>query len=77
MIYTVKLDDGTSFRMQADMTQAAAPISVTFHDGESWWQGTPYQTADARHNEVEAANLVNDYFRESDDDSKVVGVEGF
>lgn len=73
-IYTVKLTDGSNFRMSADMVQASAPISADFH-GEDEWQGTPYQTANARHDAEQAAKLVNDYFCACGDDSQVESVE--
>jgi hypothetical protein len=73
-IYLVTLDDGSTFRMSADLVQAAAPISVDFH-GEDNWQSTPYQTADARHDCYRAATLANDYFRGADDDSEVDAVD--
>ena len=74
-IYTVKLSDGSKFRMSADMVQAAASISVDFHDDDEW-QNTPYQTADAGHDATLAAELVADYFRAGpEDDSKVEAVE--
>lgn len=70
-IFIVKLDDGSKFEMSADLVQASAPISANFHGGDDDWQNTPYQTADARHDEDAAAKLVNDYFRAADDDSEV------
>ena len=66
--YRVTLTDGQKFMMSADMAQAAARISANFHAGDEDWQGTPYQTADARHNAYRAAELVAEYFRAGPDD---------
>jgi hypothetical protein len=73
--YLVTLDDGSTFLMKADMVQAAASISANFHGEEDDWQGTPFQTANARHSAGTAAELVNDYFRGHGDDSAVMSVE--
>lgn len=68
-IYRVTLTDGQTFRMAADMTRAAAPISVDFHDEpEGSWQNTPIQTADAGHEIGRAAELVAEYFSAGPDD---------
>ncbi len=75
-IYTVTLTDNSTFRMSANLAEAAAAIRVNFHGGDDEWQSTPYQTADARHCAERAAELVNDYFRGgADDDSEVERVE--
>ena len=77
MIYNVTLNDGTTFQIEFDIVEATAPILVRFDntDDEDNWQGTPYQTADAN-DEVVAAGLVNDYFREHGDWSQVQSVTG-
>lgn len=69
-LYRVTLTDGQIFHMQADMVQAAAPIKACFHDvnSDADWQSTPYQTADARHRETAAAELVAKYFATGPDD---------
>lgn len=65
--YIVTLADGQKFKMAADLVQASAPISANFH-GPDDWQNTPFQTADARHDETRAAELVAEYFSTGDDD---------
>lgn len=67
-IYRVTLEDGQTFLMSANMTEASAPISANFHGGDDSWQDTPYQTADARHNANIAAELVAEYFATGPDD---------
>ena len=67
-IYRVTLTDGQKFQMNANLVQASASISVNFHGGDDDWQGTPYQTADARHDATRAAELVAEYFRAGPDD---------
>jgi hypothetical protein len=80
-LYRVTLDDGSKFLMEADLVQASAPISANFHDPneDGNWQGTPFQTADARHDKHQAAKIVNDYFRGGPDDysevEKVVQID--
>jgi hypothetical protein len=70
--FTVKLHDGQSFQMEADLSQASASISANFHGDDDTWQVTPYQTADARHNKFEAARLVAEYFSAGEDDCTAV-----
>lgn len=53
------------FRFQANLSEASAPIialgSRDDYDDEADF-GTPFQTADARHDEMRAALLLLDYF---------------
>lgn len=74
MIHIVELTDGQAFAMDADMSDASAPISANFHDAksDSDWQPTPYQTADARHDIERAAQLVAEYFSEGESDCTTV-----
>jgi len=65
--YRVTLTDGQKFLMSANMVEASASISANFH-GDDDWQGTPFQTADARHNAYAAAELVAEYFSTGADD---------
>lgn len=67
-IFRVELQDGQSFQMGADLSQASASISANFHGDDDTWQITPYQTADARHNKFEAARLAAEYFSAGEDD---------
>ena len=69
-IHTVTLKDGSTFLMHFDGAKASAPITANFHDGEANedWQGTPYQTANAGHDEHRAAELVAEYFQQYDND---------
>lgn len=62
-IYTCRTTFGT-FRFEADLTQAAAPIrSLPDHDDDDTdGFSTPFQTADARHDAREAAKLLIRYF---------------
>lgn len=69
-IYTARLPWGETLKISADLSQASAPIS--YKDGNEWI-GTPFQTADARHNECSAIRLILDwfgpgYYRDPDDD---------
>ena len=68
--YQVKLTDGQTFAMKADMAEASASISANFFDADNDadWCGTPFQTADAHHSAFKAATLVAGYFAEDDDD---------
>lgn len=61
--YLVKTTFG-SFRFCADLTRAAAPIYSLPDKGAPEDEGfsTPYQTADARHREWDAARLLLEYF---------------
>lgn len=69
-MYKVTLTDGQQFRMACNMAAASAGIRVNFHDPDtdSDWQPLPYQTADARHDPVRAAELAARYCRASCDD---------
>jgi hypothetical protein len=78
MIYLVELTDGQTFRFSADLVQAAAGISVNFHDPDDAndWQPTPYQTADARHSAWQAALLLAEHYAtDRDDCTEVRSVE--
>ena len=66
--YRVTLTDGQTFQMSADLVQATGGIEANFHGGDGDWQITPYQTADARHSPVRAAELVAEYFSTGADD---------
>lgn len=46
-------------RFSCDLAQASSPIRV--QDGDGDWQSTPYQVADARHDEYRALRLVVEY----------------
>lgn len=72
-IYKIKTDAGVMY-ISANLVDASAPIhtyfgSEPFYDrnGESEdsdglrWDSTPYQTADARHDDDHMAKLVADY----------------
>ena len=51
-------------RIRADFDQASSPISWQDIDDdpeEQTWHHTPYQVADARHDEKEALRLVRDH----------------
>jgi hypothetical protein len=77
-VYRVTLADGQRFVMSGNFAQAAAPITVNFHDprDENDWQVTPYQTADARHSPDRAAELLAEHFSTGDDDcTEVESVE--
>lgn len=69
--YLVTLTDGQQFRMSANLAEASAPIQVSFPDQDDdgpVWQGTPFQTADARHSDHAAAALCAEYFSAGDED---------
>lgn len=73
--YRVTLADGQQFLLFADLVRAEAPISGKFlHDDDAdddydrYWQGTPYQTADASHDVWRAAELFAGYYRSGEDD---------
>jgi hypothetical protein len=77
-LYTVRLTDGQTFWMLANLAEASAPIRANFHDpdDDGAWQNTPYQTADASHRATEAAHLVATYFSTGpDDEADVESVE--
>ena len=76
MIYRVTLTDGPNFLMDADLVEASAQISANWFPGDDTaWQGTPYQTADARHREFDAARLCAEYFAGQDDCTEVESVD--
>lgn len=66
--YEVTLTDGQTFWMLANLVEASAPIKANFHGGDDDWQVTPYQTADARHEAWQAAELLAEYFSTGSDD---------
>lgn len=77
--YQITAPWGESFRVEADLTRAAAPISIVSDDGEST---TQYQTADTQHTEaglvrcaIEAMGI--DWYAspEDDRDSEVILAE--
>lgn len=82
-IYKIKTDAGVMYA-SVDLVQAASSISTYFgtdplydqrgeredEDGLHW-QSTPFQTADARHDEDQMAKLVADYC----DMGEVISVE--
>ncbi len=61
--YTVTMTDGSEWTLRGNFAQASAPIqSVTVdRDGESV-ETLPYQTADARHRPLRAAELAVAYW---------------
>lgn len=68
--YTVTMTDGSEWTLRGNFAQASAPIqSVTVdRDGESI-ETLPYQTADARHRPMRAAELAVAYWaRQSGED---------
>lgn len=74
-IYKVTMEDGETFRMEADLAQASAPLRANFSNSDSDWQITPYQTANARHNRFRAAKLIAEYFAGPDECTEVEDVE--
>lgn len=68
--YKVTLEDGQVFMMSGNFAEASAGICVNFHDpsDDNDWQPTPYQTADARHSEFQAAELLAKHYATDDDD---------
>ncbi len=79
-MYEVALEDGQTFWMDVDLSQANSPIRASFEKTpykEGHWQNTPFQCADARHNRFHAARLVAEYFKADEDDcTEVVQVHG-
>jgi hypothetical protein len=59
--YKVKLADGQTFTMSADMVEASASISTNWTGEDDGWSVTPYQTADAQHYAERAAKLCAEY----------------
>lgn len=55
-VYIVTVDGVERMRFQANLAQASAPILL---EGDA----TPFQTADARHDEWRAAELLNAWCR--------------
>lgn len=68
--YEVSMTQGFRFYFLADLTEASAPLFLLDDDGSR--RATPWQTADVRHDEREAAALFVGSFGGSYwDDSKV------
>lgn len=75
--YKATLDDGQVFYFTANLVEASAPISVNWHDGDDdAWQATPFQTADAGHSQMRAAELLAEYAALGDDDCTDVATVG-
>ncbi len=55
-------------RVRANLVEASAPIKLVIDDGngELRVEGTPFQTANARHNEYEMAHLIARYVLSED-----------
>jgi hypothetical protein len=67
--YKAILEDGQTFYFKANMVEASAPLIVNFHDeDDDCWQVTPYQTADAGHSQMRAAELLAEHYAAGDDD---------
>jgi hypothetical protein len=71
--YVARLRHGEDVVFSADLAQASAPILLINDDGEP--VGTPYCTADARHDDWNAAELVSNWQSSEDDDVEVRRVE--
>lgn len=74
-VYTVTLPFDR-LKIRADLSQASSPIQYLADgdDDDRHWVPTPYQVADARHDEVEAAVLAvkylgSEYYLDPADDS--------
>lgn len=54
---------GCKFTVAANLSRAEMPILVLWDDDpeETHWHGTPYQTADARHDMTQAVTLAKRY----------------
>tara|TARA_R100001163_G_scaffold57751_1_gene45769 strand:- start:169 stop:474 length:306 start_codon:yes stop_codon:yes gene_type:complete len=82
-IYNVEMESGYKWRLVVcndnGLAEASANLKADFFDNLEELQGTPYQTADARHSEYEAATLVWQYFAEDEDeeDDEVESVEPY
>jgi len=79
-IYKVKMESGYEWLLRGDFAQSASTLEACFesdgvpkYEDDLIWQGTPYQVADAGHNQLNAAKLVYSYL--DDDDDKVEEVE--
>ena len=67
--YKATLEDGQTFHFTADLVEASGQIWANFHDlDDDAWQVTPFQTADANHSQMRAAELLAEYFANGDDD---------
>lgn len=75
MTYAVKMADGQTWTMYADMEQASASIGANFTGEDESDVTSPYQTADAGHSAVAAAQLLAEYYAEPGDSTEVVSVE--
>ena len=71
--YTVRMTSGEKWTMLADMAEASAQIQ---HEADGEVYSTPFQTADARHDAMRAAEICADYWaRQSGDTDTVESVE--
>lgn len=59
--YSVTVGGEERLRFRADLVEASAPIRIVGANGTS--RPTPFQTANARHQECEAAELLNRWCR--------------
>jgi hypothetical protein len=59
-IYKYEMPWGETLKIKANLSEASAPIRVE-GDEPGTWRSTPYQTADARHREMEMLRLVVQY----------------
>ena len=61
--YSAKMPWGETLIISADLVEASAPILTVSEDdeGEEITSPTPYQTADARHRELDAVMLAVEY----------------
>ena len=54
--YNIRMDNGETLQLRADMVQASAPIFFRWDKRDDWNQ-SQYQTADARHRIDQAVAL--------------------
>lgn len=52
-----------SIRIAANLVDASAPLLYADSEEHQHWRQTPYQTADASHNALNARRLVKDWLR--------------
>ena len=80
-VYNVEMESGYKWRLvvchENGLAEASANLKADFSYSLELSQGTPFQAADARHDEYEAAMLVWQYFAddEDDEDDEVESVE--
>lgn len=70
--FAATLQNGESFLLSFDPSNAASPIRFNLHGGDNNWQTAPHQCADAHHDARHAARLVAEYL---DTDTGVKSVE--